>query len=807
MHSSIATLVLRNAVGLLTAACARHLHCLRAKKRLVGRAAWSPFALTGTVILALPTLAQNSEPAQPTVRSSASGFVIEEVVVTARKREEGLQDAPISITAVTGEALQLRQITSSDKLAQITPNLTFDSNAPTSGHSGAAQIYIRGIGQQDFLGVVDPGVGVYVDGIYYARTIATVFDFLDVERIEVLRGPQGTLFGRNTIGGAITIHSRKPVSEREGEIGVKVGTDRLVETRLNVSGPLSDNLLARLTLGSKNRDGYVERLRDGIDLGDDDMITGRGILLWSPADNLEVFLSADYLDKNENGAPLVFGGINNAQVAPQFAAILSGCLPPTPARLNDLTDPACPNNQFAAGPYANNGTGPVASAITQWGINGTVEWDVSDTVAFKSITGYRKMEDRALRDSDNSPLLVFHSVVENEQDQFSQELQLLGSGLNERLQWILGAYYFKEDIVSDQALFLGANPVLFMGGAGRVVTQAFQIDFDAENRAAALFAQASYDLTEQLSLTAGLRYTDEEKSIVPDQRVLTTLLGFPTGHYFVPNTERTVQFDDVTPMVNLSYQWTPELMAYATYSAGFKSGGLNGRNILFNADAQVTPFDPEQASTVELGVKSSWLDNRLILNGAYFNTQYEDVHLTVRLGIAPTVFNGGEATIRGFELESTFAPNTNWLINAGLGYLDNEYDTIDPSLASRGVIRVTQDNDLPLSPKWSANIGIAYTQTFGNTVLTPRFDWIRTGKKFFDAENNPGAEQDAVVVVNAALALDAADDRWSLVLAAANLTDKEYLVAATDATFTGLGYLEHVYARPREFSLQIKYRF
>ena len=770
------------------------------RRGLTGKLAALAAASIGALAVTPSSLAQS-------VGGGASGFTIEEIVVTARKRAEGLQDAPISITAMTGEALELRQINSSDKLAQVTPNLTFDANAPTSGHSGAAQIYIRGIGQQDFLGVVDPGVGVYVDGVYYARTIATVFDFLDVERIEVLRGPQGTLFGRNTIGGAITIHSRKPVEELEAEAGVKVGSDSLVETRLNLSGPLADNLLGRITLGSKNRDGYVKRLRDGVDLGDDDMITGRGMLLWTPADNLEVFLSADYLDKDENGAPLVFGGINNAQVAPQFAAILSGCLPPTPARLNDRTDPACPNDQFAAGPYANNGTAPTTSEITQWGLNSTIEWDVSDSLTFKSITAYREMEDRAQRDSDNTPLLVFHSVLEDEQEQFSQELQLLGNSLDQRLQWILGAYYFKEKIANHQPVFLGANPVLFRGGAGPVVTQSFQVDFDAENKAIAAFAQATYDLTEQLSLTAGLRYTDEEKSILPNQRVLSSLLFFPPGHYFVPNVEKTVKFDDLTPMVNLSYQWTNDLMAYATYSEGFKSGGLNGRNILFNADAEVTPFDPEQAQTFELGVKSSWLDNRLTLNGAYFNTKYDDIHLTVRLGIAPTVFNGGQATIQGFELEGTFVPDESWLITAGVGHLSSEYDAIDPTLATRGVIGVTDDDQLPLSPKWSANIGVAYTQTFGNWVLTPRIDWIYTDKKFFDAENNAGAVQAGVSLFNAALALDAADDRWSLVFAVTNLTDKLYLTAATDATGTGLGYLEHVYARPREISLQAKYRF
>ena len=770
------------------------------RRSLTGKLAALAAASIGLLAVTPPSLAQS-------VGGGASGFTIEEIVVTARKRAEGLQDAPISITAMTGEALELRQINSSDKLAQVTPNLTFDANAPTSGHSGAAQIYIRGIGQQDFLGVVDPGVGVYVDGVYYARTIATVFDFLDVERIEVLRGPQGTLFGRNTIGGAITIHSRKPVEELEAEAGVKVGSDSLVETRLNLSGPLADNLLGRITLGSKNRDGYVKRLQDGVDLGDDDMITGRGMLLWTPADNLEVFLSADYLDKDENGAPLVFGGINNAQVAPQFAAILSGCLPPTPARLNDRADPACPNDQFAAGPYANNGTAPTTSEITQWGLNSTIEWDVSDSLTFKSITAYREMEDRALRDSDNTPLLVFHSVLEDEQEQFSQELQLLGNSLDQRLQWILGAYYFKENIANHQPVFLGANPVLFRGGAGPVVTQSFQVDFDAENKAIAAFAQATYDLTEQLSLTAGLRYTDEEKSILPNQRVLSSLLFFPPGHYFVPNVEKTVKFDDLTPMVNLSYQWTNDLMAYATYSEGFKSGGLNGRNILFNADAEVTPFDPEQAQTFELGVKSNWLDNRLTLNGAYFNTKYDDIHLTVRLGIAPTVFNGGQATIQGFELEGTFVPDESWLITAGVGHLSSKYDAIDPTLATRGVIGVTDDDQLPLSPKWSANIGVAYTQTFGNWVLTPRIDWIYTDKKFFDAENNAGAVQAGVSLFNAALALDAADDRWSLVFAVTNLTDKLYLTAATDATGTGLGYLEHVYARPREISLQAKYRF
>ena len=233
--------------------------------------------------------------------NTSKGFGIEEVVVTARKREENLQDTPLSVAAFTANEMKVRQIHSSDQLSQITPNLSFSSQAPSSGSNASSQIFIRGIGQTEFLPSTDPGVGLYIDGVYMARSVGGTLDFADLERIEVLRGPQGTLFGRNTIGGAIDIHTRKPSEEFGGEVEIKVGSDNQLELMADINLPISENLLTKISVGKRDRDGYVKRLVDGDDLGDDNTVGARAAVLWTPSDDVRLFWTADYNKEDENG--------------------------------------------------------------------------------------------------------------------------------------------------------------------------------------------------------------------------------------------------------------------------------------------------------------------------------------------------------------------------------------------------------------------------------------------------------------------------------------------------------------------------
>ena len=773
------------------------------------------YGLFACLLMALP-YSQISAQENTQAAGGSAGFAIEEVIVTARKRAESLQDVPISVSAFTGDSLDLRQVDSSERLGQVTPNLIFNANAPSSGHSSASQIFIRGIGQTDFLPTTDPGVGLYLDGVYLARSIGTAFDFFDVERVEVLRGPQGTLFGRNTIGGAIAVVTTKPSYEFSGQVGLKVGSDDLVESKLILNGPITDNLSGLLTLATKQRDGYIERNITGESLGDDDVNSFRGALLWSATENLEFYLSADYTKEDEEGAPIVFGDLNTSQANPLAAAIQSGCGGLEPMRgppdfagaaavINNLNDPMCPNAQWAAGPYNNNGTGPVSSELEAWGVALVADWAVNDWLTIKSITAARGIDAYSARDADNTPFTVLNTDNDDKQDQFSQELQFIGTG--ERLNWVAGLYYFEE---TDENL---TSVDAALGS--------LQLDGDIENDNIAVFGQATYDLTDSLSMTLGLRWTQETKRYTPDQTVTGTTIvpGFPIpnpgtcpegtgfagtlclippGLDLVPPVEEDETFTETTPMASLSYQATDNILIYGTYAEGFKSGGFNARNVGVFPSLQT--FDPEYANTFEIGMKSSLLDGELQLNGAVFYTDYTDLQFVVRQGIAPLLFNAGEASIQGIELEATWVPNSSWFITSGLGYIDAEYDEVGDEVNG-----VTEDNDLAQTPDLSFNLGIAYNTEIGDWVLTPRIDWSHTSDKYFDAINSPQLYQDDVDIFNAKLSLDSADGTWSLAAAVTNLTDEEYLVGGTSAFGSGLAYVEHVYAREREYSLQVRY--
>lgn len=242
--------------------------------------------------------------------------MLEEVIVTARKRAESLQDTPISVAAFTADSLDERQIGSADQLTQVTPNLSFSSHAPSAGNNASSQIFIRGIGQTEFLPTTDPGVGLYIDNVYMARSVGATIDFVDLEQIEILRGPQGTLFGRNTIGGAINITTRKPGEELGGSLDIKLGSDSRKDVRGTIDIPVSDTLLTTISVGSRKRDGYVERLLTGEQLGDDESLGARFAALWEPSDTMSFYLTSDYVKENESGSPIVFNGLNT-----------SGCLP------------------------------------------------------------------------------------------------------------------------------------------------------------------------------------------------------------------------------------------------------------------------------------------------------------------------------------------------------------------------------------------------------------------------------------------------------------------------------------------------
>ena len=411
-------------------------------------------ATLAVLVTAVPALAQE---AQAEDDQQAASFD-EVITVTARKREESLQDTPISITAFSDKALEARGIQSTEGLAQLTPNLTLQNNPSFSGASNSASIYIRGVGQQDFVPTVEPGVGVYVDGVYVARSVGAILDLVDFERVEVLRGPQGTLFGRNTIGGAISITTKAPDQVLSASASATYGTDNLAVFKGTANLPFSDAVALRLSIGYFGQDGYVTRSFDGKKLGNSDRFAGRAALRLKPVDGWTLDLGFDGTTARENGPAMSLIGINYGTTTdpatPPFADISNiianvmaggGMVPcATAAAPLNLAVPGCYDNRYVLGPNANGGTAPSYSNSDIWGVSMVNSIALGDNLDLKSITAYRRLDGSFARDGDGSAATIaqFYDMIE--QKQFSQELQLLGKSFDGKLDWILGGYYFKE---------------------------------------------------------------------------------------------------------------------------------------------------------------------------------------------------------------------------------------------------------------------------------------------------------------------------------------------------------------------------
>ncbi|GAB3104008.1 TonB-dependent receptor [Aestuariicella hydrocarbonica] len=750
----------------------------------------------------------------PGVVSAEERFAIEEVVVTARKREESLQDVPVAVSAFSEQALEMRNVTSIEKVSQFVPNVQFDGAAALSGGGSNATIYIRGIGQNDFALFSDPGVGTYVDGVYLGRSMGGVMDVLDVAQLEVLRGPQGTLFGKNTIGGALNITSKAPSEELGGEAFLSLGTFDRQEIKGIVNLPLIDDvLLSRISLASVKRDGYAERVLDGEDLGDKNSTVGRVQLLWHATEDVDVSLAADYtrgrthsaantlLRVNNSGFP--FLDIYNAEVAPGTGIVA----PNGVASVND--------SWITNDPYKTYGTGPNDSELDSWGVSATVDWSISDNLDAKSITAYRGLEASFGRDGDNTPFVFRETTNDNEQSQFSQEFQLTGISFNDKLDWLVGLYYFNEEGEENAAaqLAVGIYDALEalpgptygpFGGAGNPANTGLDLDVSIFNKidteSYAIFSQNSWHFTDRFSATVGARYTRESKEFEKqDQR-----LG--SGAYIVsPGSTWESDWSEFTPKLGLEYTLSEEAMMYVSWSKGFKSGGFNGRPLV--SAAEVTEYEPETVESFEVGLKSSWLDNRLIVNTAAFYMDYEDIQLTVNQTPANFVANAAMAELKGVELEVIAKPLSALDINFSAGYLDASYKDVGSGLGVGQVLPITEKTDLAKTPRLTLSGGAQYAIDFGSGAsLVLRTDLSYRSEVYHDIANDPLLKQDAFTLVDASVTYTTPGEDWVIRLFGTNLTDEEYLQSG-NASSAAFGIAEGSYAIGREWGMSVKRLF
>lgn len=772
-------------------------------------------------------------------RESGASEILEELVVTARRREEGLQNAPIAISAYTGETLEYRGVTKLDEITRFVPNLTIENNPSFGGASNSAAIYIRGIGQKEFLPTSEPGVGLYVDGVYIARSVGAILDLIDIERLEVLRGPQGTLFGRNTIGGAINITTvtPEPGDEFGGEIGAAYGTDDRINLRGALNIPMGDTLAARVSVASFQQDGYVDR-SDGIDLGDDDTITGRLAVAWRPSDRLSLDFRLDATRDKENGPAMELLGIDFTDLS-QLNGLVAAVPPPmafvhnittaavgpgqpcaaTDAAGNGITSnpnsPNCYDNRYVGKDGKNDGTAPARSESDVLGLSADISYEINDNLTLRSITAWRDLDSEFARDGDHSPHRISQFQDTLEQTQFTQELQLLGT--YERMNWIAGIYYFAEDGDNENTLdFTISN---FRSGG----------EFD--NKSMAAFAQLTYDFTDQLHLTVGGRYTDESKKFHPDQVIYQNYYAgisqvLPPGHplaaldapflqagtRILPDLEKELEINEFTPMVNLSYDFADNIMAYATYSEGFKSGGFTQRVFPpvippFTAppgtpDIDLIPtYDPEFVDVYELGFKSTLLDGRMRFNGAIFHTDYDDLQVQVFDSVAPVTENIGSASIDGVELEMQTAPGDGWLVEASLSWLDAGYDEIGTDLTLIG-----SDNEFERVPEWASSVGVSkefMLNEMGSLVV--RVDWSYRDDTYNDAYNTEILKTDAYHLWDASVRWTNTREDLSVILSGRNLGDEEFLV--TGVYGTAFQSYEGIFDRGQQWLFEVRKNF
>ena len=751
----------------------------------------------GTLAVAISTLVATQPP--------AGG--LEEITVTARRVEENLQDTPVAVTVVSGDALEERQIFETTELDQLVPNLQFADNAPLAGNNNSSQVFIRGIGQTDPTSTVDPGVGLYMDDVYIGSAVGATMGLRDIASIQVLRGPQGTLFGRNTIGGAILVTTVEPGDEAGAEVRASFGSDSLVDAFAAFDAPFSDNFKSRFSIGMRQQDGYVIRT-DGTDLGDTDVQVATAKFLWTPGDNVSASFALDYTKTDENGSPLVFAAINEAQAFPRVASYDAGCPGMTdlnpPGGVPDqnvpmIQDDRCANDLQSRGPYANNGTYPLTSELENTGVSANITVGLSDTWDFKSISSARNLDWVGKRDADNTPLRILHTLYDVDGSQWSQEFQLTMQ--TDALTGVIGAYYFQQD--SEDIVTVELN----------TPAPGFQTDSDnntVDNDSWAVFTQWTFALGERLDLTFGGRYTEETKRQYPDQYDFAnpTVKQVPVQWY-----EDT--FSDFTPSASLAYRWSERGMMYLSYAEGFKGGGWNSHwNAVLNAaqQAAIHPFKPEYAETTEVGFKLDLADDTLRLNAALFSSDYTDMQITYRgpapAGVAPFLTNAGKSGIDGAELEATWVPTEALILEASLGYLDSALDNLDNVPAGILPPGLVVGNALPFAPEEQAHLGIGYDATPGNLVLTPRIDVAYTGEMFFDAINTVEiAQLESVTVVNVSLALAPSAGNWKFILGVNNATDELYPIGGNSSLTSGAGYAEIAYARPREYFATFSYDF
>ena len=728
-----------------------------------------------------------------------------EIVVTARRTEERLQRVPASVSAFNERALDRIQAEDTTGLQGAVPNLNIVQGR---GSSNATNIYIRGIGQPDALQTFDPAVGVYVDDVYLSRIRGNQLDLLDVDRIEVLRGPQGTLYGKNTIGGAIKYVTRKPGQQLRADGSLTVGSYGQLDFKGAVSGPVSNTLSLGIAFIREKHDGYVKDPVLDRRYNDKNNWGTRGSLAFTPSSRFRFDLSADF--SHDDDALNVGAPINELRHLFSGTVILPLQQDPSDYNFKARTTPGLPNS----------------TKLKHWGVAGTGTYDISDGLSLKSITAYRKLHTKDYIDIDATQAEVGDVLVDVHQHQVSQELQLAYTG--ERLSGVAGLYYLSErneshqeayaDDLVDLTPFRGVFPD-FVLGPSNFPTFLRTIDDDLKTKSYAGYANGSYTIVPNVRLSAGVRWTKETKdyfrttSTFSSSPLLTSVTPFV---FDAPKGKWT----DVSPMASLDWQATPTTMLYARVAKGFQSGGFNGRA---NEAATRTKYDPEKVWSYEAGFKTTLID-QLRLNGAIFYNNYQDFQARVAAngtdaatGLPEpvlSVINAGKMSIKGAELEASWTPLDGLLLDTQIGYLDAKYKVFDDAqFVAFGGSRAFQTP--AFSPKWTLRMGAQYSfglgsiggLTIGGQTRYRSRQALAVDNTFINTKTEiNGLFQEGYWIEDARIVWENPSKKFAVGLYGYNLTDRVYKTDAQE--FSSIGNIRTVYfGAPRTFSVKFTARY
>jgi len=751
--------------------------------------------------------------------------VLEEVVVTAQKRTEDIQDVPISIVAVNSDKLEKAGITSAKELGKIVPNLDIQRSSQAS----ATAIVMRGIGSAGN-NAIDPSVAPFIDGVYIPRAGAILSSFLDVASVEVLRGPQGTLFGRNATTGALLINTNKPeFDEFYGEVAAEYGDYDTYLLRGIANVPVSDTVAMRFALQGDGHDGYFHNDLDGKDYGDREVIVGRASLRWQPSDSLEWVLRSDYAEMGGDGS--LPAEVSSHQGPEDLVNILGNVFGPLSP---DITDPFDGDvSQVVVGDLDD----------TQWGISSDLNWDLESDYRIRWIGAYREWDNEQL-DGDVvfTGLDTLNRVGFYDSESMSQEVQLISpenSLFGESMDFVAGLYYFQEDYELGENLNYGPQycPVLVgsLVGPGAVPLcsslpqmNASEQLFTQDAESFAVFLETNWELTDDLELKVGARYTTDDK-----EGEYLQVLNNPFTSVLRAPEEGDHDFDDdqFTYRLVLSWFFSDDAMAFANYSTGYKSGGINsnGSAVPLNENRI---FDSENVKNAELGVKSTVWDGRMQLNATLYWMELDDFQDRAFQDASFIVTNAGTLEHKGLEAEMKAALTDNLSADFAMAYLDSEFTDFEGAtpLAGCSVLPPPgtpqcpnpQDNTgkrAPYAPEWEFSLGLAWDDEFANGMpWNASLRWQFVDERFAGStELSDQTISDSYNILDARVSLSSADASWTVYAWGSNLTDERYEISHfTQVLGPALGLIDtsngdtvyrHYLSPPRTWGVGVKYEF